>query len=79
MGSAAASQQGHGLMSTPHHRRTLDVLTSICLSANTRVSKRKLAAALDALAPDRRREVVARLQGAGVTYQGTRGEHAHAC
>jgi hypothetical protein len=65
-------------MSTPHHRRTLDMLVEIGLPANTRVSKRKLAAALDALAPDQRRAVVARLQGAGVRYQGTHGEHAHA-
>jgi hypothetical protein len=61
----------------PRHRRVLDVLVEIGLPACTRVSKRRLSAALDALTPDRRREVVARLRGAGVRYQGTKGEHPH--
>jgi hypothetical protein len=59
--------------STPHHRRVLDVLASIGLPACTRVSRKRLNSALAALTPDRRREVVGRLQGAGLTYLTSKG------
>jgi hypothetical protein len=56
------------MKSSPQHRRTLDVLASIGLPANTRVSRKRLNSALAALTPDRRREVVGRLQNAGLKF-----------
>ena len=59
-------------MRADKHRATLDVLASIGLPACTRVSKRKLAAALAALEPARRSVVADRLGEAGLTHMTSR-------